>query len=76
MQWESQSGLRITAADGSVHDEPIVPEPNEPYLAELAAFLTCPDATDPMATLADGQRVLDVVLAARTSAANRREVTL
>jgi predicted dehydrogenase len=76
VQWESQTGIRITAADGAVHEEAIVPDPNDSYVAELAAFLKCPNAMDPMASLADGRRVLDIVLAARASAASRREVDL
>ena len=65
VQWDSQTGLRITAADGSVREEAIVPDPNAAYVAELDAFLKRPDAAPPMASLADGRRVLDIVLAAR-----------
>ena len=76
IQWDSQIGLRITAADGSVREEPIVPDPNAAYVAELDAFLKRPDAVPPMASLADGRRVLDIVLAARESSASRREINL
>ena len=54
MRWDSTAGLRITAATGSAHDEPLVPAPNDPYVAELQAFL----AGEPtLATIADGKRV-------------------
>lgn len=76
IQWDSKSGLRITAADGSVREEAIVPDPNAAYVAELDAFLQSPDAAPPMASLADGRRVLDIVLAARESSAARREIDL
>jgi predicted dehydrogenase len=76
VHWDSAKGLHLTLADGSTTDEPIAPDANAPYVAELDAFLRCPDASGPMATLADGRRVLDLVLAAREASASRREIAV
>ena len=45
------------------------------YVSELEAFLAR-RADDRMASLSDGRRVLDVVLAARRSATTRQEVAV
>lgn len=75
VRWDAGTGLRITTAAGGTHDEPAVPDPNRPYVDELAAFLNgTPDA--PLASFRDGRRVLQIVLAARESAARRQEVTV
>ncbi len=73
VHWDSAAGLRITAATGSAHDEPLVPAPNDPYVAEMQAFL---GGEPTLATIADGKRVLAVVEAARESSATRREIAL
>ena len=72
VRWDSTVGLRITSA-GNVFDEAIVPDPNEPYVAELKAFL---DGEPTLASVADGTRVLEIVDAARRSSASRRELSV
>jgi predicted dehydrogenase len=76
VQWDAATGLRITRADGTTFDERLVPDPNEPYAAELSSFLRARGAEAPMASLADARRVLDVVVAARRSSASGREIAL
>jgi predicted dehydrogenase len=73
VRWDSTTGLRITSATGATHDEPLVPAANDPYVAELRAFL---GGEPTLATIADGARVLEVVDAARRSSAERREIGL
>jgi predicted dehydrogenase len=75
VRWDVKEGLRITSADGTTRAEPIVPEPNLPYVDELAAFLHGAENA-PLATVHDARRVLEIVLAARESAARRQEVPL
>ena len=73
VRWDAGTGLRITNASGTSHDEPIVPAPNDPYVAELKAFL---DGEPTLASIADGARVLAVIDAARRSSAERREIAI
>lgn len=73
VRWDVTSGLHITTARGVTH-EAIVPAPNDPYVAELRAFIAGDLASH--ATLADGLRILEVVDAARASAASRSEIAL
>lgn len=74
VRWDAGTGLQITTA-AATHNEPAVPEPNRPYLDELAAFLSG-SVDAPLASFRDGRRVLQIVLAARESAARRQEVTV
>lgn len=74
VRWDVTSGLSITARDGGVSHEPLVPQPNDPYVAEMRAFLDG-DVTR-HANLADGRRVVEIVEAARASAAARKEMAL
>lgn len=74
-RWHAATGLRITAADGSTHDEPIVPEGNAAYVAELRSFLDGGDDRA-WASLADARQVVRIVAAARESSAARREVSV
>jgi predicted dehydrogenase len=73
-RWEFGRGIQIMDANGRATDESLVPDVNAMYLAELESFLM--RRFDGAATLADGRRVLDVVLAARRSAAARQEVAV
>lgn len=74
VRWDAQSGLSITNKDRATSFESLAPPSNDPYLAELKAFLDGDVAAH--ATLADGQRVLTVIDAARSSSASRREMTI
>jgi predicted dehydrogenase len=74
VRWDAMSGLTITAKDGTITTEALVPQPNDTYVAEMKAFLDGDVAQH--ASVADGRRVVDVVRAARESAASRREVVL
>lgn len=74
VRWDAQSGLHITRKDRVTFHEPIVPQPNDPYLAELKAFLDGDVAQH--ASLADGKRVLEVIQAARSSSQSRREIAI
>lgn len=74
VRWDAMSGLTITAKDGTITTEALVPQPNDSYIAELKAFLD--GDVSQHASVADGRRVVDVVRAARESAASRREVVL
>ena len=48
---------------------------NDLFLAEMAHFLSClTHEADPVCTLADGRRVLEIILAAKTSAATKKEI--
>ena len=73
VRWDAATGLSIVDASGAVHHEPLVPQPNDPYLAEMKAFL---NGEMGHATIADGARVLDVIAAARQSASARREIAI
>ena len=73
VRWDAGTGLSIVDGSGTVHHEPLVPEPNDPYLAEMKAFL---DGETGHATIADGARVLAVIDAARQSASERREIAV
>lgn len=73
VRWDATTGLSIVDASGTVHHEPLVPQPNDPYLAEMKAFL---DGDAGHATIADGARVVAVIDAARQSAATRREIAV
>jgi predicted dehydrogenase len=73
VRWDSTTGLRITTAAGAAHDEPLVPAPNDPYVAELRAFL---DGAPTLATVADGARIMAILEAARRSSAERREIAI
>jgi predicted dehydrogenase len=74
VRWDAMSGLTITSAGGATTQEALVPQPNDTYVAEMKAFLDGDVSWH--ASLADGRRVVDVVLAARQSAAARREIAL
>lgn len=73
VRWDSATGLRITDAAGNGHDEALIPAPNDPYVAELKAFL---DGESTLATIADGVRVMVVIDAARRSSVERREIAI
>ena len=68
------SGLTITPATGATTHEALVPQPNDTYVAELKAFLD--GDVSRHASVADGKRVVDIVRAARESAAARREIAV
>ncbi|MCH7643168.1 MAG: Gfo/Idh/MocA family oxidoreductase, partial [Chloroflexi bacterium] len=75
--WDYTSGVTVTrdGRDDEVFE--ITPDPNEMYLSEIAHFVECVNgrATPPV----DGpaaRRVLEVVLAAKRSARERREISL
>ena len=74
-RWDYERGVQITWADGTTSDEPLVPDPNDMYLSELEAFLAR-RADGRAATLSDGRRALDLVLAARRSTQTRAEVAV
>jgi predicted dehydrogenase len=74
-RWDFARGIQITWAEGTATDEALVPDPNAMYVLELEAFLAR-RADESVATLSDGRRVIDVVLAARRSAATRQEVSV
>ena len=74
--WDYLTGVsRHLASEGIWREEPLVPDPNDMYLAELANFLASVDGREvPRVTLDDGRRALEIVIAARRSAAEGREV--
>lgn len=75
--WEFRQGLRHVREDGQEKFYPITPEPNEMYLDEMAHFIECiAGTTTPLISGADGRRVLEIVLAAKRSSAERREVSV
>jgi predicted dehydrogenase len=60
---------------GAEEQFPIVPDTNEMYLDELQHFLACGSGgVPPIASGADARRVLEIVLAARQSSIERREL--
>lgn len=74
VRWDARTGLTVISASAAVHEEALVPEGNDPYLAELRAFL---DGDLSMhATIGDAARVLEVVAAARQSTLTRREIAM
>lgn len=75
MEWDYPAArLRLRRADQAEWDERPVPfEPNEMYLAEMESFLAAArTGAAPAVSLADARRTLNVALAAREAAANRR----
>lgn len=74
VRWDATSGLTITSATGATTHEALVPQPNDAYVAELKAFLD--GDVSRHASVADGKRVVDIVRAARESAAARREIAV
>lgn len=75
--WEFGEGVRHLMPDKTRHDYDITPDPNEMYVAELRHLLACVHGQEqPLVTGAEGKRVLEIALAARQSARERREVAL
>jgi len=80
--WDFKTGVRYYDAEvNRWYEESIVPDPNEMYLQELRCLLACvqaePPLRDPVSPLADGRtgrRVLEIALASKQSARERREV--
>ncbi len=76
--WDYETGVRhYDAHTGIWHEERIRPDPNDMYVAELKHFFNCVqgDAV-PLVDGWAGRRVLEIALAAKQSARERREVAL
>jgi predicted dehydrogenase len=75
LEWDFKTGVRLVPAVGAEERFPIVPDTNEMYMDELQHFLACASGgVPPLATGADARRVLEIVLAARRSSVERREL--
>jgi predicted dehydrogenase len=74
VRWDAMSGLSLTSKDGATTIEALVPQPNHTYVAELKAFLD--GDLSHHASVADGRRVVDIILAARESTAARSEIAV
>ena len=75
--WEFKEGVRQLLPDKTWHVYPIVPDPNDMYVAELSHFLACVRGEEsPRVSGADGRRVLEIALAAKRSAQTRCEVAV
>lgn len=74
--WDFASGVRhYSARSGEWKSFPIVPEKDEMYREELRHFLaSVGGAARPLPTGGDGKRALEVALATRRAALERREV--
>lgn len=75
--WDYSRGVTVTRDNGEDEFFEIVPDPNEMYLSEIAHFVRCVDgrATPPVDGRA-ARRTLEVVMAAKQSARERREIRL
>jgi predicted dehydrogenase len=78
LTWDFAEGVRVyRAAHGAWDARPTVVDPNHMYVEEIRHFLTCVrTGADPAVSGQDGRRALEIALAARVSARERREVAL
>ena len=75
MEWDGICGtVTVKGSDGACHEETMKEDPDAPYVAQAAAFLSAsPASHDPrLATAADGVRALSVCDAARVRSLERR----
>lgn len=76
--WEFTDGVRVYSDSGKIREtQPIVPDTNDMYLAEMEHFLSCVHGkAQPLVSGADGKRVLEIALAARRAGVEQREVAV
>jgi predicted dehydrogenase len=78
LTWDYSAGVRWLAADSPTEQVfSLCPDGNEMYLEEMRHFLQCVHGEcTPLVDGAEGRRVLEIALAAKQSAALRREVAV
>ena len=76
VRWSIASGLEITSRGGIVRKEALVADPNAAYVSEMQELFENDGRPSSLASLSDGARVLAIALAARRSAAERKEISL
>ena len=75
--WDYTKGVTVIRDDQEDEFFDIVPDPNEMYLSEIAHFVDCVNGrADPPVDGRAAKHTLEVVLAAKQSARERREISL